>query len=151
MFCYQCEILPLTVWEISSGNYLSSSRYCIIIWDGDIHAFLTRLLWDQLREIQIVYCKWLYKINKLLCFDFLEPLCQPLLLLLPVRCGACLGQKLTVKRYVFSFSSFFFKTLHFLSNVVLKFTLGRKVEETSNNLVVSLLMNFIHQFFPTCY
>lgn len=54
-------------------------------------------------KYKFVYCEWLYKINKLLCLDCIEPLCQPLLLLLPMRFGGCLGQKLTVKRYVFFF------------------------------------------------
>lgn len=86
---------------------LSSSGYQTLTWirDDIIMHSLQGYCDINSEKRKFVYCKWLYKINKLLGFEFIKPLCQFLLPFLLLRFKACLGKSFLDKKMCFCFLS----------------------------------------------
>lgn len=92
-----------TVWEVSLGNYLHLGIR-LLTWIGMIFSCIPYkvIVISTQRKRKFVYCKWLYKINKLLGFNH-KASCQFLLPFLLLRFKACLGKRFLDKKCVFVF------------------------------------------------
>ena len=162
IYLFYCECmyirLLLSIWNYTSLSLrsilgkLSSSGYQTLTWIGDdifMHS-LQGYCDINSEKHKFVYCKWLYKINKLFGFEFIKPLCQFLLPFLLLRFKACLGKRFLDKKCVFVFFLPCFFWDLFSLKMVMNCTLGRKPEVTGKN-TISLLMYFTHQFFSIFY
>lgn len=115
IYLFYCECmyirLLLSIWNYTSHSLrsilgkLSSSGYQTLTWirDDIIMHSLQGYCDINSEKRKFVYCKWLYKINNLLGFEFIKPLCQFLLPFLLLRFKACLGKSFLDKKCVFVF------------------------------------------------